>query len=61
MDFVVGLSRAPSRQDAIWAIIDRLMKNAHFLPIKITDSLDKLAVMYMREIVRLHGVHVSIV
>jgi hypothetical protein len=30
-------------------------------PIKITDSLDKLAKMYVQEIVRLHGVPVSIV
>ncbi|XP_062145297.1 uncharacterized protein LOC133852547 [Alnus glutinosa] len=43
MDFVVGLPKAPSRQDAIWVIVDRLTKSAHFLPIKITDSLEKLA------------------
>jgi hypothetical protein len=43
MDFVVGLPKAPRRQDAIRVIVDRLTKSAHFLPIKITDSLDKLA------------------
>ncbi len=43
MDFVVGLPRAPSGEDAMWVIVDRLTKSAHFLPIKITDSLDKLA------------------
>jgi hypothetical protein len=31
MDFVVGLPRAPSGQDAIWVIVDRLTKNAHFV------------------------------
>jgi hypothetical protein len=61
MDFVVGLPRAPSGQDAIWVVVDRLTKSAHFLPIKITDSLEKLAELYVREIVRLHGVPVSIV
>jgi hypothetical protein len=61
MDFVVGLPRAPSGEDAMWVIVDRLTKSAHFLPIKITDSLDKLAEMYVWEIVRLHGVPVSIV
>jgi hypothetical protein len=60
MDFVVGLPRAPTRQDAIWVIIDRLTKSTHFLPINITDYLDKVAEMYVREIVRLHGVPVSI-
>jgi hypothetical protein len=61
MDFVVGLPKTLSGQDVIWVIVDRLMKSAHFLPIKITDSLDKLTKMYVREIVRLHGVPVSIV
>jgi hypothetical protein len=61
MDFVVGLPKAPSGQDAIWVIVDRLTKSAHFLPIKITDSLEKLADLYVREIVRLHGVPISIV
>jgi len=59
MDFVVGLPKAPSGQDAIWVIIDRLPKSAHFLPIKVTDRLDKLAELYVREIVKLHGVPVS--
>jgi hypothetical protein len=61
MDFVVGLPRAPSGQDAIWVIVDRLTKSAHFVPFKITDSMQKLAELYIREIVRLHGVPVSIV
>jgi hypothetical protein len=61
MDFVVGLPKAPSGQDAIWVIVDRLMKSAHFLPIKITDSMEKLAELYVREIMRLHGLPISIV
>jgi hypothetical protein len=43
MDFVVGLPKAPSRQDVIWVIVDRLTKSAHFLSRKITYSLEKLA------------------
>jgi hypothetical protein len=60
MDFMVGLTRAPSGQDAIWVVVNRFTKSAHFLPIKITDSLEKLVELYVREIVRLHGVPVSI-
>jgi hypothetical protein len=48
MDFVVGLPKAPSGQDAIWVIIDKLTKSAHFLPIKVSDRLDKLAELYVR-------------
>ena len=41
--------------------MDRLTKSAHFLPIRQTHSLEKLVELYMNEIVRLHGVPVSIV
>jgi hypothetical protein len=61
MDFVVCLPRAPSGQDAIWVIVDRLTKSAHFIPYKINDSMQKMAELYIREIVRLHGVPNSIV
>jgi hypothetical protein len=38
-----------------------LTKSAHFIPIKITDPVPKLAELYIREIVRLHGIPASIV
>ena len=43
------------------SIIGRLTKSAHFLPAKVSYSLDKLAEVYIREVVRLHGVPFSIV
>ncbi|KAL0340188.1 UNVERIFIED_CONTAM: Transposon Ty3-G Gag-Pol polyprotein [Sesamum radiatum] len=55
-----GLPRTLRKHDAIWVIVDRLTKSAHFLPIRLGDSLDKLAELYVLEIVRLHGVPVSI-
>ena len=61
MDFVVGLSRCQSGYNAIWVIFDRLTKSAHFLPMKNSDSIEKLAELYVKEIVRLHGTSVSIV
>ena len=61
MDFVVGLPRTRARFDAIWVIMDRLTKSAHFLPIRTKFSLDRLAELYINEIVKLHGVPVSIV
>lgn len=42
-------------------IKDRLTKSAQFLPVKKDDTLDKLAGQYIKEIVRLHGVPVSII
>lgn len=61
MDFVTGLPRSRQGHDAIWVIIDRLTKSAHFLPIRQTDPVEKLAKLYVSEIVRLHGVPKSIV
>ena len=61
MDFVTGLPHTQRQHDAIWVIVDRLMKSAHFLPVNVEDSLEKLAQLYVNEIVRLHGVQVSIV
>ena len=61
MDFIVGLPRTKSNHDAIWVIVDRLTKSAHFLPINERFSMDKLVHMYLKEIVVRHGVPVSIV
>jgi hypothetical protein len=59
MDFVVDLPKAPGGQDFNWVVIGRLTKSAHSIPFHITDSVPKLAEMYIRDIVRLHGVPVS--
>ena len=61
MDFVTSLPRTQRQHDAIWVIVDRLTKFARFLPVNVEDSLEKLAQLYVDEIVRLHGVLVSIV
>lgn len=61
MDFVVGLPRSPKGYDSIWVIIDRLTKVVHFVPIKTTFSVAKLAQVYIDEIVKLHGVLLSII
>ena len=61
MDFVSGLPRTSHGHNAVWVIVDRLTKLAHFLPVRMDYSLDKLAEIYVNEIVRLHGAPVSIV
>ena len=61
MDFVTHLPWTPQRHDAVWVIVDRLTKSAHFLVVRMTFSLEKFSRLYIREIVRLHRVPVSIV
>nr|GEX10843.1 putative reverse transcriptase domain-containing protein [Tanacetum cinerariifolium] len=51
----------PSRYDTIWDNVDRLTKSAHFLPIKKTDSMEKLTQLYLKEIECRHGVTVSFI
>ena len=61
MNFVSGLPPTQQKHDSIWVIVDRLTKSAHFIPVKIEYSMDRLAELYVEEIVRLHGVPLSIV
>ncbi|WZZ69600.1 hypothetical protein YC2023_080970 [Brassica napus] len=61
IDFVTGLPITTGNKDAIWVIVDRLTKSAHFLAIKKTDGADRLSQKYLKTVVRLHGVPVSIV
>ncbi|GJX44117.1 putative reverse transcriptase domain-containing protein [Tanacetum coccineum] len=49
MDFVTKLPKTTSGQDTIWVIVDRLTKSAHFLPMKETDSMEKLTRQYLKE------------
>ena len=61
MDFVVGLPLTGRKHDSVWVLVDRLTKSAHFLPVRTDYSLDKLADLYIKEIVRLHGIPISII
>ncbi|GJS52516.1 hypothetical protein Tco_0625878 [Tanacetum coccineum] len=61
MDFVTKLPRTQSGNDTIWVIVDRLTKSAHFLPMRETDPMDKLARLYLKEVVTRHGIPVSII
>ncbi|GJX38142.1 putative reverse transcriptase domain-containing protein [Tanacetum coccineum] len=61
MDFVTKLPRSSQGYDTIWVIVDRLTKSAIFLPMRETNLLEKLAKMYLKEVVARHGIPVSII
>ena len=61
MNVVSGLPRKQRGHDAIWVIVDRLTKSAHFLSISMKYSLEKLAKLYLDDIIRLHGIPICIV
>ena len=61
MNLFIGLPRSLGGNNAIWVIVDRLTKFAHFFPMKVNFSLERVAYLYVKEIMRMHGVPVSIV
>ena len=61
MDFVTHLTWTLQAHDTVWVIVDRLTKSTHFLTVWITFMLEEFCKLYIREIVRLHVVLISIV
>ena len=61
MDFVTHFPWTSRKHDAIWVIVDRLTKSAHFLVVRMAFTLEEFCRLYIREIVWLYGVPVSIV
>ncbi|GKF50669.1 putative reverse transcriptase domain-containing protein [Tanacetum coccineum] len=56
-----GRSWLPCYGDLRTVIIDRLTKSAIFTPMRETNPLDKLARLYLKEVVTRHGIPVSII
>ncbi|GKC53198.1 putative reverse transcriptase domain-containing protein, partial [Tanacetum coccineum] len=61
IDFETKLPRTSSGHDIIWVIMDRWTKSAHFLPTHKDYKMDRLARLYLNEIVARHGVSISII
>ena len=61
MDFLSSFPLTQRKHDIVWVIVDRLTKSAHFPPIGLDYSMDRLAELYVSEVVRLHGIPLSIV
>jgi len=61
MDFMIRMAKTIKQRDSVWVIVDKLTKATHFLAIKATFTFELLTNLYIKEIVRLHGVPLSIV
>ncbi|KAH0647574.1 hypothetical protein KY285_032822 [Solanum tuberosum] len=61
MDFITGLPRTRRQYDSIWVIVDKVTKSPHFLAVKNTNSAEDYAKLYINEVVRFHGVPLSII
>ncbi|GKA52790.1 putative reverse transcriptase domain-containing protein [Tanacetum coccineum] len=61
MDFVTKLPKTSQGYNTIWVIVDRLTKSAIFTPMRKTNPMDKLARIYLKEVVTRHGIPISII
>jgi hypothetical protein len=61
MDFITKLPRKIKQHDSIMAVVDKLTKSTHFIPVKLTHKETNIVDIYMREITRLHGIPKKIV
>nr|GEZ44970.1 putative reverse transcriptase domain-containing protein [Tanacetum cinerariifolium] len=55
------LPKSSQGYNTIWVIVDRFTKSSIFIPIRETDPMDKLARIYLKEVVTRHGILVSII
>jgi hypothetical protein len=61
MDFIMGLPRMNKQHVSIMVVVDKLTKAAHFLHVKTMHTTTNIAEIFMKEIVRLHGIPRTIV
>ncbi|GKB53849.1 putative reverse transcriptase domain-containing protein [Tanacetum coccineum] len=61
MDFVMKLPKSSQGYDTIWVIVDRLTKSAIFVHMRETNPMEKLARMYIKEVVTRHAIPVSVI
>lgn len=61
MDFICRLSHSKQGHEIIWIVVDRFTKAAYFLPMNMTNPIDKHSPLYIKEVIRLHGAPLSIV
>ena len=56
MDFIIGLPKFFRQHDSIMVVVDKLSKEAHFVPLKYTYKAVNIANIFMKEFFRLHGI-----
>jgi hypothetical protein len=61
MDFITGLTRTGKLHDLIMVVVDKLTKDAHFIPLKTTHKATEVVDIFMKEVARLQGIPKTIV
>jgi hypothetical protein len=61
MDFITGFPRTSKQHDSIMVVVEKLTKDAHFIPLRTTHKVVDVAGIFMREVAWLHGISKTIV
>jgi hypothetical protein len=61
LDFITGLPKSTKQNDAIMVVVDKLSKATHFIHVKSTCKAIDIAIIFMKEIFRLHGMPKEII
>jgi hypothetical protein len=61
VDFITKLPRTVKQHDSIMVVVDKLTKEAHFIPVNTTHKATNIADIFINEVVMLHGVLKTIV
>ena len=61
MDFITGIPKSKKQNDSIFVVIDKLSKEAHFIPVKSTYKVVHIADIFLKEIFRLHMIPKAII
>ena len=54
MYFITSLPMTWRQHDSIMVVVDKLTKEAHFIPVKSTHNTDDIAKIFMKDIFKLH-------
>ena len=61
MDFITGLPKSKKQNDSIFMVINKLSKEAHFIPLKSTYKVVNIIDIFFKEIFRLQGIPKAVI